>query len=138
MPKKDIYHSAVRFALIKDGWSILAEDYVLAYGTDRVYADLAAERTIAAERENQQILVEVKSFLGRSFIHDLEQAIGQYILYRDILEETKQNFSLYLAVTSGVYENNFQKNLAQLILKRNQVKLIIVDSTTEVIKKWID
>jgi len=138
MPKKDIYHSAVRFALIKEGWKILAEDYVLAYGTDRVYADLAAERTIAAERNNQRILVEVKSFLGRSFIHDLEQAIGQYILYRNILEETKQDFSLYLAVTSGVYESNFQKELPKLIVKRNQVKLIIVDPKTEVIVKWTD
>ena len=137
MPTKDIYHSAVRFALIKEGWNILAEDYALSYGGDRVYADLAAERTIAAERQNQRILVEVKSFLGRSFLYDLEQAIGQYILYRDIVEVNRLGFELYLAVTSGVYFSNFQKDLAQLIIKRNQVKLLVVDSTTEVIEKWI-
>lgn len=98
---------------------------------------MAAERTIAAERQNQRILVEVKSFLGRSFLYDLEQAIGQYILYRDIVEVNHLGFELYLAVTSGVYFSNFQKDLAQLIIKRNQVKLLVVDSTTEVIEKWI-
>ncbi|NER00078.1 MAG: XisH protein, partial [Cyanothece sp. SIO2G6] len=83
MPAKDIYHHAVKCALIKDCWVILAEDYALTYGGDRVYADIAAEKAIAAKRDNQRIIVEVKSFIGRSFIHELEQAIGQYVVYRD-------------------------------------------------------
>lgn len=36
------------------------------------------------------------------------------------------------------YESNFQKELPKLIVKRNQVKLIIVDPKTEVIVKWTD
>ena len=43
----DIYHHAVKCALVKDGWVILAEDYALTYGSDRVYADIAAEKAIA-------------------------------------------------------------------------------------------
>ena len=31
MPAKDIYHDAVKQALIKDGWLILTENYVLEY-----------------------------------------------------------------------------------------------------------
>ena len=88
MPAKDIYHNAVRVALVKDGWEILTEDYTLEYGGDRLYVDIAAEKSIAAEKQGQKILVEVKSFLGRSFIHDLEQAVGQYVVYRDVLIET--------------------------------------------------
>jgi hypothetical protein len=88
MPAKDTYHNAVRFALVKDGWEILTEDYSLEYGGERLYVDIAAEKSIcskqqrfaiAAEKQGQKILVEVKSFLGRSFINDLEQAVGQYI-----------------------------------------------------------
>ena len=138
MPAKDIYHNAVRFALVKDGWEILTEDYTLEYGGDRLYVDIAAEKSIAAEKQGQTILVEVKSFLGRSFINDLEQAVGQYIVYRDILVETALDFELYLAITQGTYKSYFQRQLAQMIINRNQVKLLIVDAENEVIVEWID
>jgi hypothetical protein len=138
MPAKDIYHNAVRFALVKDGWEILTEDYTLEYGGDRLYVDIAAEKSIAAEKQGQKILVEVKSFLGRSFINDLEQAVGQYVVYRDVLVETALDFELYLAITQGTYKSYFQRQLAQMIINRNQVKLLIVDAKNEVIVEWID
>ena len=138
MPAKDIYHNAVRFALVKDGWNILTEDYTLEYGGDRLYVDIAAEKSIAAEKQGQKILVEVKSFLGRSFINDLEQAVGQYVVYRDILLETELDFELYLAITQGIYKSYFQRQLTQMIINRNQVKLLIVDAESEVIVQWIN
>lgn len=138
MPAKDIYHNTVRFALVKDGWEILTEDYTLEYGGDRLYVDIAAEKSIAAEKQGQKILVEVKSFLGRSFINDLEQAVGQYIVYRDIVLETALDFELYLAITQRTYKSYFQRQLAQMIINRNQVKLLIVDAENEVIVEWID
>ncbi|MEQ8753314.1 MAG: XisH family protein [Coleofasciculus sp. G1-WW12-02] len=138
MPAKDIYHNAVRFALVKDGWEILTEDYSLEYGGDRLYVDIAAEKPIAAAKQGQKILVEVKSFLGRSFINDLERAVGQYIVYRDILIETGLDFELYLAITQGTYKRYFQRQLPQMIINRNQVKLLIVDPESEVIVEWID
>jgi XisH protein len=137
MPAKDLYHNTVRFALIKDGWNILTDDYTLEYGGDRVYVDIAAEKSILAERQDRRILVEVKSFLGRSFVHDLEQAVGQYVLYRDILSETESEFELYLAITQGTYKGKFQRKLTQMIVNRNQVKLLIVDSEEEVVTQWI-
>jgi hypothetical protein len=138
MPAKDIYHNAVKFALVKDGWEILTEDYSLEYGGDRLYVDIAAEKPIAAAKQGQKILVEVKSFLGRSFINDLEQAVGQYIVYRDILIEAGLDFELYLAITQGTYKRYFQRQLAQMIINRNQVKLLIVDPESEGIVEWID
>ncbi|MEM8642651.1 MAG: element excision factor XisH family protein [Cyanobacteria bacterium P01_G01_bin.54] len=62
MPAKDIYHSAVRFALTKDGWTILEENYLLKYEEDRLYVDLAAEKIIAATRQERKILVEIIKF----------------------------------------------------------------------------
>jgi Holliday junction resolvase-like predicted endonuclease len=138
MPAKDVYHNAVRFALIKDGWEILTENYTLEYGGDRLYVDIAAEKSIAAAKQGQKILVEVKSFLGKSFINDLEQAVGQYVVYRDIVLETALDFELYLAITQGTYNSYFQRQLAQMIINRNQVKLLIVDAENEVIVQWID
>jgi hypothetical protein len=48
MPAKDIYHDVVKNALIKDGWTILADSYTLEYEDDNLYADLLAEKTLLA------------------------------------------------------------------------------------------
>ena len=64
MPAKDAIHDAVKAALIKDGWTITADPYVIDYAGLTLYADLAAERPIAAERAGQKIVVEAKSFGG--------------------------------------------------------------------------
>jgi len=85
MPAKDIYHETVKNALIKDGWTITHDPLVLRWGTTDVYVDLGAEQLLAAEKRGQKIAVEIKSFVGRSDVDDLEKALGQYLLYHDIL-----------------------------------------------------
>ena len=56
MPAKDIYHNAVKNALLKDGWTITVDPYFIKYEDAELYADLAAEKPIAAEREKEEIL----------------------------------------------------------------------------------
>jgi hypothetical protein len=137
MPAKDFYHDAVKNALVRDGWTILAEDYALTLGGDRLYADIAAEKPLILERGNRKVLVEVKSFLGRSFIFELERAIGQYTIYRDILEETQTEFELYLAVPLGVYRDGFQRDLAKMTVRRNRICLLVFDPDREEVTEWI-
>jgi XisH protein len=85
MPAKDIYHNAVRNALEKDSWQITKDPFILKWGTRDLYIDLGAEKLIAAEKSGEKIAVEIKSFIGASPVTDLENALGQYILYYDIL-----------------------------------------------------
>jgi hypothetical protein len=59
----------------------------LQIGKKRLSADLGAERLISAEKGIPKIVVEVKSFFEQSDVKDLEQALGQYVLYRQILNE---------------------------------------------------
>ncbi len=68
MSAKDIFHDAVKSALQKDGWTITNDPLYLKLGDDQLRVDLAAERLIAAEREQEKIAVEVKSFLAPSAI----------------------------------------------------------------------
>jgi hypothetical protein len=89
MPAKDIYHDAVKNALIKDGWTITDDPLILSIGKKDLFADLGAEKLIAAEKSYQKIAVEIKSFIGKSRVDDLEKALGQYILYREILRDKK-------------------------------------------------
>lgn len=46
MPVRNIYHPAVKTALIADGWTITAEDYTILVDHQRVYIDLQAEHDL--------------------------------------------------------------------------------------------
>jgi len=52
---------------------ITADPYTLSWGKESLFVDLAAERFIAAEKENEKIAVEIKSFVGRSQTAELEK-----------------------------------------------------------------
>ena len=71
MTAKDIIHDNVKHALIKDGWVITHDPYTIEFEQEFLYADLAAERVLAAEKGNKKIVVEIKSFVGQSTNQDL-------------------------------------------------------------------
>jgi len=137
VPAKDIYHDTVKLALQKDGWTITHDPFPLQIGKKRLSADLGAERLIIAERELQRIVVEVKSFVGQSDVKDLEQALGQYVLYRQVLNEMGVDRSLYLAVSQATFNSVFTIELGQVLLKNQIIKLIVFDDDHEEIVQWI-
>lgn len=76
MPAKDIYHDTVKRALEKDGWTITGEDFQLPWGGKRGFIDILANKLFVAEKGKRKIAVEVKSFIGKSNLSELEKAIG--------------------------------------------------------------
>jgi hypothetical protein len=136
MPTADLIHDTVKTALIKNGWTITADPYVIQYGDVNLFADLAAERTFSAEREGRKIVVEVKSFASPSPMHDLEVALGQYEVYRAFLELTAPDRELYLAVSDIVYSDFFERNAIQVIVQRFQLSLLVVDLEKQEIVEW--
>lgn len=138
MPKLDIIHNAVKNALIKDGWLITDDPYVIQYRRTVLYADLGAERPIAVERNGQKLVVEVKSFIGASKIQDLKEALGQYDIYRYLLEEIAPDRKLYVAISKVAYNTFFTQDVTQLILNKHQLPIIVVDIETEEISQWIN
>ncbi len=69
--------------------------------------------------------------------HDLQKAIGQYIMYLRIFAKINIHRTLYLAVPKSTYESIFQIELGKLFLEDNFLNLIVFDETEEVISKWI-
>jgi hypothetical protein len=138
MPKLDFIHFSVKNALIADGWEVTDDPYIIEYMKTRLYADLGAERPMAAERGGQKIVIEVKSFLGTSKFQDLKEALGQYDIYRYLLEETAPERKLYVAISNEAYNSFFSQAVVQLILDKHQLPLIIVDIEVEKIVKWIE
>jgi hypothetical protein len=76
MSARDIFHNSVKNALKKDGWTIAHDLLSLEFGLGSLYVDLGAERIIAAERKNEKIGVEIKSFLGGSAFSEFHTALG--------------------------------------------------------------
>ena len=138
MPKLDLIHNAVRNALIKDGWLITDDPYVIQYRRTVLYADLGAERPIAVERNGQKLVVEVKSFIGASKIQDLKEALGQYDIYRYLLEEIAPDRKLYMAISKVAYNTFFTQDVTQLILNKHQLPIIVADIEIEEIVQWIN
>lgn len=137
MPAKDIYHDQVKNALEKENWQITKDPLVLKWGIRDLYIDLGAEKLIAAEKTGQKIAVEVKSFVSNSPIADLEKALGQYILYHDILQQLEPNRRLYLAIRQETYSELFQEPVGKILLENQRLCLLVFDSEQEIILKWI-
>ena len=108
MPARDLYHDTVVRALTADGWAITHDPLTLSFGGRDLHVDLGATHvTIGAMRHGEQIAVEIKSFVHPSPVRDLEDAVGQYIIYRDVLSQIEPKRSLYLAVPQRVFEGIF-------------------------------
>ena len=137
MAAQDKIHDAVKNAPIKDGWTITADPYSIAYKGLGLSADLAAERTLAAERGVERIVVEIKSFLGPSLVYDFQQALGQYEMYRFYLSLTEPDRVLFLAIGNNTYVQFFQREAVQALTAETKIKLVIVDLEIEEVVQWI-
>jgi hypothetical protein len=137
MPARDLYHDAVKQALVHDGWTITHDPLALQWGAKDLYVDLGAQQLVGAEKPGQKIAVEVKSFLGPSDIDDLEKALGQFTLYHDVLAEREPDRMLYLAVPAHVLEDIFEEPIGQLLLKRRRLRLVVFDHERERIVRWM-
>ena len=84
MPALDLYYNTVKKSLINDGWIITHDPLHLKWGKKDMYVDLGAKQVLAAQRGEQKIAVEVKSFVSDSEMQDLREAIGQFTYYLSI------------------------------------------------------
>jgi hypothetical protein len=138
MSRLDIYHHVVIRALEKDDWTITDNPLRLTYGGRHLFVDIGAERLIGAERRGTKIAVEVKSFLGQSDIVELQSsALGQYVMYRDLLKKSDPERHLYLAVTKYTFDGIFSEPLGELVIQEQAVSLLVFDRDEEEIFTWV-
>ena len=138
MSAKDKYHESVVEALIKEGWTITHDPLYLKVGSVEFFIDIGAERLIAAEKGNEQIAVEIKSFLGPSFITAFYGAIGQFISYQEALLTSASTRTLFLAVPVDAYESDIKDEpIIRSILEKQRIKLIVYNAKLNTIEQWI-
>ena len=137
MPQQDLYHHQVRNALIKDGWTIVDDPFQIAYKGMRVYADLGAEKVIAASKANRKIVVEIKVFNTPSPVTELERAIGQYAIYHTFLKRISPERELFLAVAEDIYQDFFLKPAVQDIIADQAIQMLVFNPDNEEVVQWI-
>ena len=138
MPAKDAFHDTLKLALQKDGWTITDDPLTLEIGLRQVYVDLGAEKIIAAQKNNREIAVEVKTFAGASNVTEFHLAVGQFLNYRSILRRQQPNRTLYLAISTEIYNSFFKEELPQISIEDYQIKLVIFEPDTAEVLQWIN
>jgi hypothetical protein len=137
MSAKDIFHNTVKIALEKDNW-LITHDPLSFELTEKVKVriDLSAEKLITAEKDNQKIAVEVKSFIGLSAISEFHTAIGEFLNYKVVLTQKDPHRILYLAISQDIYEGFFLDSFIQTVLQTYDIKLLVFDVKREEILLW--
>jgi hypothetical protein len=136
MAARDLFHDAVKQALLKEDWVITADPLKIKIEGVKLEIDLAADKVLAAQKAGQKIAVEIKSFLNASAITDFHAALGQFLNYRLALQMSESDRILYLAVPIDTFESFFQEKFTQEAVNLYQVKLIIYDPVKEVVVEW--
>lgn len=137
MPAKDKYHDVVVNALIKDDWQIVSQQEKIHVENRRIYLDLRVLK--ATSNLAVTILIEVKGFEKMASPVDyLEGVVGQYVLYRAIIEETETNpTTLYLAVPTTAYEGILSERIGKIAVRKLAIKIIVFDPEKAEITQWI-
>lgn len=121
-------------ALRKDGWLIVTEQVTLHIGKRRLWIDLRVRH-----EERNIILVEAKSYENvDSPVNFLQHTLGQYLMYRAILENDRHPEPLYLAVPEQAYIEIIQTPIGQLMVEKYKINLIVYDVDNEVIIEWMN
>ncbi len=139
MAAKDSYHNQCVHSLQKDGWLITHDPLTLRIGKTDVMIDLGAEQVVGAEWAGERIAVAIKSFIRPSAVYDLEQALGQFTLYKDVLERSADDADrvLYLAVRATTYEEIFGEPIGKMLVENKRLRLVVFDINTDKIVQWI-
>lgn len=102
-----------------------------------MFVDLGVSKLLSATKAQRKIAIEIKSFVSRSVINDLEAAVGQFIVYHDVLVQNLPDTELYLAIGVAIYNRVFQEPIGQLLLANKRLQLLVIDMEMEVVLRWI-
>lgn len=134
---RDIFHYNFKSALEKEGWIVTDDPLRVSYEDIEYSIDLAAERLMIAEKGEEKIAVEIKTFGQQSIINAFHEAIGQFINYRIALRLTNPERVLYLAVPDHAYKRFLSKPFGIELIEQEHLKIIVFDPLDKKIVQWI-
>ncbi len=92
--------------------------------------------SLLRKKGRKKIAVEIKTFRGASEVHDLELALGQYVLYRTLLKRFESDRKLYLAIPDSVCNTFFDEPIVRPVLEEEDLHIIAFDPQEEEVIQW--
>jgi hypothetical protein len=136
VPALDQCHPQVVHALEKAGWRVVFAPYVIHVDDKRAFADMILSKGTNGTSE-QMIVLEVKCFpAGRAFTHELYNALGQYLVYREMMRLDNAVVPLFLSIPIEVFNSDFDTIVMETI-RSNQIRLLVINLEKEEIDRWI-
>lgn len=71
-------------------------------------------------------------------MYDFHSALGQFIVYRHLIQLNAPEYKLYLVIDDITYDNFFQRQSVQSVRIANNLLLIVINIEKEVSVKWIN
>ncbi len=135
---KDLYHYVLKEALQQDGWDVTNDPLMVADKSVNMdyEIDLGAEKLLGAEKGNEKIAVEVKSFLRTSLVNEFHSVFGQFLIYKEALIRTEADRVLYLAIPLSASNRLQDYPFLQELITQFAIKIIVFDETTKRIIQW--
>lgn len=83
---------------------------------------------MAAEKEGYKIAIEIKSFVGASETEDFKNAVGQFVVYRSVMDKVEPERELYLAIRDVTFVELFEEPIGKLLIETEKLKLIVFNA----------
>jgi len=93
---------------------------------------------IGAEKENQYIAVEIKTFLVPSTLSEFHNALGQFLNYRLALKLKQPHRQLFLAIPKEVHQSFFTEEFTLLSVAEYNLQIMVFDVQREEVLQWIN
>ena len=137
MPKKDKFHETVTIALQTELWHITNDPlFVPTQGGTNFFIDLGAERFIGAEKDGENIAVEIKSFGGNNPMYKFYEMLGQFLVYQLGLEEQQKFWELFIAISDVGYKKLDDAPIFKKAIQKYQLKFVIINAISKTIIEW--
>ena len=113
MPRKDTHHEAVRKALENDGWTITHDPMTISLSDMDLFVDLGVERFVGAQKGNEKIAIEIKTFGRNDRINKFYEALGQVLVYKLALQRERIEREIWLAIPQKARQGLFETVIVQ-------------------------
>ncbi|MFN4255927.1 MAG: element excision factor XisH family protein [Saprospiraceae bacterium] len=122
--------------MIDEGWNITDDPLEISSLIADLEVDLGGEKIIAAKKGVEKIAVEIKSFLGKSWLHDFYKAVGQFGFYNIVIESEEPDRPLFLAMPDAAYHYLFRDPVTKELARLNKMRFIVFNIETKKIVEW--
>ena len=71
-------------------------------------------------------------------MRDFQEAVGQFVVYRALLSQVEPDRSLFLGVSTRVYDSVLSEPLGQLVAAEVRLRVLVFGPHQQKVIRWIN